>query len=140
MVTFHFEKFNTYNYDRVLSQIKLNDEESNPMPWELEVDVWGLIDSETAYMMSGDAIVGYCVLRIGEHHHYSKVVGISEVLWVHPLWRGKNSIMFLRYIEKELKKRGCEGFFQSSSSKKDISSLMTRMGYQPTEVMYFKEL
>lgn len=140
MVKFKTELFNTWNFQKVLEDLHANADESCPLPWEVDVDVWALIGSETCYIQDGDEIVGYCLFRVTNHHHYNRKVGISEVLYVRPEYRGKVSIMFLRYIEEQLKERGAEGFFQSSSSSKDISKLMTRLGYKPTEIMYFKEL
>lgn len=140
MVRFKYEKFNTFNYAKVKEDLQKNFEESSPSPWPLDVDVWSLIDSDTCYIEDGDEIVGYCLFRVLDHHHYQKKVGLSEVLYVRPEYRGKVSIMFLRYIEKTAKELGAKGFFQSSSALKDISKLMSREGYQAAETTYFKEL
>jgi len=140
MVSFHYEKFDTYNFAKVEEDLKKNHDESCPLPWDMDIDVWTLIGSDTAWIEDDGVIVGYCLLRIINHHHYGKQVAISEVLYVRPEYRGKTSIMFLRYIEDEVKSRGAKGLFQASSSKKDISKLMQREGYYPTETVYFKEL
>jgi GNAT superfamily N-acetyltransferase len=140
MVEFKYEKFNTVNYDKVREDLERNAEESGSLSWNVDPDVWVLVGSETCYIQDGEEIVGYCLFRILNHHHYNRVVGVSELIYVRPEYRGHTSIKFLRFVEETVKKLGAEGFLQSSSSAKDISKLMNRMGYIPTETVYFKEL
>ena len=137
------QDFSMIDYINVMADLEANHNESSPMPWELDVDPYVYLSSDnvkTFAMRDEDEIVGYCLCFIQEHHHYSKTVAYLDVVYVQPEYRGTGSIRFIKYIESSLKELNVEGILQGTTTQKDISSLLKRLGYKPVEVQYFKEI
>lgn len=141
MEMFH-KQFSIEDYSRAISLYEDNKAETSDLPWELDIDVYSFLtmDCEVFTMEDGESIVGYAIFLVDDHPHYQKRAAFQNVLYVHPKYRGLSGIKFLKFIESSLRDISVEGIFQSSTTKKDISPLLKRMGYQETERVYFKEL
>lgn len=144
MVTvFESRPFLMPDYTEVIDMCKANKEETSPLNWDLNVDVYNYLASDVRVFLALNegSIVGYSIFRTVKHpHHIDKMVGFQDVLYIHPDFRkGFTGIRFYKYIENELKDK-VDALIISHTFKKDLSSVYNRMGYEPLEVTYMKEI
>lgn len=87
------------------------------------------------------ALVGYCLVMVFEHPHFKAVLwGQQDVLFVHPDYRGRGAVMFLRWMDEQLKGEGVAMVLRHVTDRRDYSRTLTRMGYATWERSYIKEL
>lgn len=89
-----------------------------------------------------DKTVGYSVWWIGSHSYYrSHVVGISDLIYMNPEYRGPDAMEFIQWCEEELYSRhGVDMISIGMHIKKDFSSMLEHLGYEKTAVTCTKYL
>jgi len=139
---FSYRTFDLEAYSETESLHDENNEESG-FSWKLDIDPLLLMTPGTIYLSvkSEDKPIGYAIFYLHTHPHFQKLVACQDVMYIHPEYRkGSIGIKFIKYIEESMKGLGAEGIFQTSSAKKDLSKLFGRLGYEPVETVYFKEI
>lgn len=139
---FESSDFRMEDYNSAKHLFDINKEEAVPIDWELDIDVFSYLTGNNKVFMikDGEDIVGYSIIRIVNHPHYNRLVGMQDVLYVHPDHRGIAGIKLIKFIESSLRDINVEGIIQSTTSKKDLSVLYERLGYTEIEKLYFKEI
>lgn len=144
MVTFHNTTFNMDDFAEAKELFYLNKDETSPMPFELDIDVFHYLNCQPlAYVARGDEgeIVGYSLFRVENHPHYNRTMAFQDVIYIHPDYRkGSTGLRFYKYIEKEISKTEAEAIMVSHTFQKDLGPLFTKMGYTPLEVTHIKEI
>jgi hypothetical protein len=136
--------FTVRDLAEVADQCEHNKQEVSPIEWPLDVDPYSYLNGNTRVFVilnDDDEIKGYSIFRITEHpHHQLKLVGYQDVTYIHPDYRkGIVGLKFYKYIEKELSEE-VHALIISHTFKKDLSPLFKRMGYNPLEISYIKEI
>lgn len=142
MVTFSKHNFSV---DLMLSLLDLGEmnKEETGIGWDLNVSLYDMLSLDpTIFTVNDeDIVVGFSSVIVGNHHRYSKNVGIVDTVYILPEYRkGFTGVKLLKFIEESLKEDDVQGIFISSSEKRDISKLLDRIGYSRVETTYFKEI
>jgi GNAT superfamily N-acetyltransferase len=89
-----------------------------------------------------DNLVGYYLAILGRDlNHKSVIQSTAMLVYVAPEFRkGVSGIRLIRGAEEELRKAGVHKIVIGHTHRKDISSLLKRLGYTPTEIVYSKDL
>lgn len=104
------------------------------------LDAAGILRIFTA-RVTGGALVGYAVFLVTRHLHYSVVSAMQDILYLSPeCRRGMTAKRMLAFAEKGLAASGVDVITQHSKKHKDLSALLTFMGYQPMDTIWYKRL
>ncbi len=92
--------------------------------------------------MDGNELLGYVIFIIAKHHHHSgSIWASSDILYISPTHRGKGVCKeILSKAEESLREKGVEIILVSSRAHKDFGSLLGKIGYNPYEYSYFKDI
>lgn len=87
-------------------------------------------------------LAGYAFYIVMPHLHYSKsLFAFQDLLYLKPEYRGDgNGVGLIKYSEKKLKKLGVDRITQHSKEKKDLTGLLTRLGYELCDIIFTKRL
>lgn len=90
----------------------------------------------------GGNIVGYLGYWIISHPHYSVQMAQQDVFYIREENRGTIlPLKLIRFSEKDLKENYLiKSILQGSSSKRDISPIFKRLGYEESSKLFQKEL
>ena len=95
------------------------------------------------YMCRVDsALVGYAIYIVNIHPHYSNMLcAIQDVLFLSKKERkGSAGMRLIRYSEQQLKALGVDMVMQHTKQKKDLSRMLSRMGYNTCDIIMTKRL
>ncbi len=108
----------------------------------LAIDDAGCLASQT--MRDDGALVGYFISIVVPHLHYkSSLTASTDVYFIDPAHRrGLVSYRFLRFVMRDLKRRGVQKHYTMRKLHLDprIGDLWERLGYKPVELWYTKIL
>ena len=102
-----------------------------------QVGFAGVIDKAT------DKVVGYSGFLLYDHPFFHAVkVGATQFFYLDPKYRkGHVGIRLMKFSEELSKVRhNCDYFTIIGNSEKDLTSLMVRLGYRLTDLVYTKQL
>lgn len=87
-------------------------------------------------------IVGYAFAIVTTHlHRKNTLCGFYDLYWLHPDCRkGWAGVRLLKFTEASLKERGVQRVCIGTKVWYDISLVLERMGYEPTEKIFTKVL
>ncbi len=87
-------------------------------------------------------LVGYHLAIItGMLHYKTTLNGITDVYYIKPDYRkGFTAVRMFRYVEAELRKRGCKQLITATKKHLDISAILVRLGFKPVETVFRKVL
>ena len=87
-----------------------------------------------------DELIGYSVFVIGNHMFYANLlVGMSDLIYVRPEFRGEISKEFIQFIDEKLYTDfGVDAIAISMNTKKNFSGLLEHLGYQTTGIVCTK--
>lgn len=87
-------------------------------------------------------IVGYAVFVVYPHTHYKdSIQATPDLLYLEPSMRqGFNGIKFLRWMDEQLAAEGVQAVYQMSTMRKDIGAVLSRVGYEPIQVLWARRL
>ncbi len=106
----------------------------------MELEQQGLFHGFTA--RRDGRLVGYATfITIRDLHHRNTKIAMSDMIYVLPsergAWLGSKILMF---AERVLKDSGVNVMIVNTKIEHDFKSILTRIGYEPTEVQYSKHL
>lgn len=106
------------------------------------IDDAGMLSSQT--MRDNGKLVGYFISIVVPHLHYRQSLTAStDVYYIDPAHRrGLSSYRFLKFVERDLKRRGVQKHYTMRKLHLDprIGDLWERLGYKPVELWYTKIL
>lgn len=87
-------------------------------------------------------LVGYAVFFLTPHIHYKdSLVATNDIIYFLPQYRrGLTPVKFIKYCEAEMKKKGAVKLVFHVKLAHDWSPILSRLGYDPEEVMHGKVL
>lgn len=98
----------------------------------------GLLNITT--LRDDDTLVGFEAFLIGAHPHASDTIVAQELaVYVHPNYRGLDSLRMMRFAENAAKERGARYCIVSARGG-NLLKLLPRRGYKPFEYSFVKEL
>lgn len=89
------------------------------------------------------ALVGYCVLIIGQSLHDSQERhAYQDALYLRPdMRRGSLGMDFIRWCDEQLASMGVDVVHQMVPAKgRDFGPVLTRIGYEQSEIVYTRRL
>lgn len=90
-------------------------------------------------MRDAGKLVGYQVFALELHPRYRATgLGIQDVAFVDPEHRGPVVLDFFKFADMDLEHRGLKPM-RHSAERKDISSLLTHLGYHRVETTWIKD-
>jgi hypothetical protein len=116
---------------------------------EMEPDVWHEFyyaiekaDNLRIYTARNGKLVGYSVYFVSPHRHHKTVLqATSDLMYMDPTARkGLVGMAFLKWCEEQLKDDGVSVIYHFSSSAKDLSPMLGRMGYNEVQTMWVRKL
>ncbi len=148
-LTFAVEDFSSF-YSEALDLLRLHWEEIAPYKELLalnpDLDMYKTLDVQGKLVVitarAAGALVGYIVLIITAHHHYSHVLMATEdIHFLHPAYRkGLAGLRLIRAGEAEMKRRRVQLIALRTKVASDHGLLMRRLGYDAQDVVYTKLL
>ena len=85
----------------------------------------------------GPDLVGFCVLIIQEHTHYSKIVGWCDSIWIaKPHRKGYTGLKIIRQAQALARDKGAVGVYFSATEGARLSMLFERL-FQPKDRVYW---
>lgn len=96
----------------------------------------------TLTVRDGEKLVGYCIMFLTHHIHYSKTLfAINDVLYLDPAYRsGTNGIKLIKDSERLAKDIGVTKITWHIKTNHNFGKILERMGYKMFEVNYGKLL
>ena len=87
-----------------------------------------------------DELVGFGVFIVVDHHYYTGVsVGQSDLIYMAPAYRGKDSMDFIKFCEEKLYSDfGVQGISISMHTKRDFSGMLQELNYKKTAIVCSK--
>jgi GNAT superfamily N-acetyltransferase len=87
-------------------------------------------------------LIGYVVMMIHAHHHYSHVIVATEdIHFLHPAFRkGSLGLRLIAAAEKEMVRRGARLMMLRTKVSHDHGLLFTRLGYVAQDIVYTKKI
>ncbi len=87
-------------------------------------------------------LIGYIVMMLHAHHHYSHVLAATEDLhFLHPDYRkGSLGLRLLAAAETEMKRRGAQIMMLRTKVSHDHGLLFERLGFAPQDIVYSKRI
>lgn len=102
-----------------------------------QLDNGGIMRTFTARI--DGRLVGYAIFLVVPHLHYGAMSwAAQDVLFVHPQHRGRMSVDFIRWMDRELELEGVECIHRHVTEKRDYSGLLESEGYVKIETGYMK--
>lgn len=87
-----------------------------------------------------DELVGYNILFIREHMHYSKSVqAVNDVIFIREDSRGQGRD-FIEWCDELLKKEGVDAVYQTVKATHNWGPMLERQGYKLIDLTYGKRL
>lgn len=88
------------------------------------------------------ALVGYAlfILSLSHLHYAGTSWAMQDVLYVAPAHRGRHGIRFIRWQDAQLAAQGLDLVYRHNCKRKDYGRVLERLGYQPEEVRYVRDL
>ncbi len=75
-----------------------------------------------------DEMVGFAVLMINEHPHYSKNVGVCDAIFVRKDYRrGPTGLKLIRKVQEMAKEKGLPGVYFTAPANSRLSKLFARL-------------
>ena len=87
-----------------------------------------------------DALVGFITVLAPPMPHYGAPVAVCESFFVHPGHRGLVGLQLLATAEKQAMLCGSPGLMVSAPLGGKLEALLPKVGYHPTNVVFFKRL
>jgi len=89
-----------------------------------------------------EKLVGYFVVIARNHPHYQDHVFVSnDILFIDPDYRkGLAGYFLIKYVEKDLKKRGVSVLLINTKVHKPFDPVLKRLGFEKIERIYSKYL
>lgn len=92
-------------------------------------------------MREEERLVGYAVFFLRKHIHYQQSLqACQDLLFVLPSYRGSSAIDFIKWCDEQLKEDGVEVVSHTVTMQRDFGIVLSRMGYEQTEIIYSKRL
>lgn len=89
----------------------------------------------------GDALIGYSAATLCRHPHYGFPCAFHDGLFLASKHRnGMAGVRLIRATEAEAKARGAKGISWHAKLDSTFESLMVRLGAEPVETVFWKEL
>lgn len=106
----------------------------------VELDDLGWIHTYVA--RDKGTIVGYLVIVLDWHfHHMTKMYAHSDIIYVHPEYRGGSVAReLIKTAGKNLKERGIDRFVITMKIKQQFRSLLAGLDFQPSEELWERKL
>lgn len=99
----------------------------------------GVVRTLTAH--DGDDLVGMLVFLVSVLPHYSQVVATSESYFVLPEYRSTGAgLQLLHEAQDWAAELGATGLFISAPTDSRLAKVMPRMGYEATNVVFYRGL
>jgi ribosomal protein S18 acetylase RimI-like enzyme len=114
--------------------------------YEVDVDRYKLLEASGKLFVVGvkvaNEVVGYAVVVIDRFLHSRSVMfGKIDCIFIDKEYRNYECVKDLtKFIEDQLRVYNIKYLFVSSMVKKSLDTLFVRLKYQPTEMVYCKEL
>ena len=148
-IVFSKESFTNDLADEALSLAELHNKEIGgvledvsvriPKEFYKNLDESGLL--KTFCIRKNGKLMGYNVFTSMNHPQYNVLSAQHDSMFLHPSVRlGFNAVKFLRWCDEMLKRDGVVFVTQNVTVKKDFSSILKRIGYEPYETIYIKKL
>lgn len=103
------------------------------------LDQAGVIKLACAY--SGDVIVGFISVLVTVLPHYSETLATAESYFVAKKYRaGGAGLRLLRWGEQFAQEAGSPGLLVSAPAASILSTILPKLGYNNTNLVYFKKL
>ena len=103
------------------------------------LDQAGVIKLACAY--SGDVIVGFISVLVTVLPHYSEKLATAESYFVAKKYRaGGAGLRLLRWGERFAQEAGSSGLLVSAPAASILSTILPKLGYNNTNLVYFKKL
>lgn len=147
MITFHVESFKEslpefeYLLPQHYEELALNKDKVPLMPrWDVyfQRDEMG----ELIFVAARECgqIIGYFIGFISPGLHYQTCLTCQmDIFYIQKEYRkGRLGIKLFKFVEQELKRRGCMRWFVGSKVHADASSLFKYLKFKPVEVYYSK--
>lgn len=88
----------------------------------------------------GSRLCGYAVFFIQPHPHYSKTIqAFCSLLFIDPEYRGAG-MRFIRFCDEALASEGVKIISHTVTTQMDYSKLLTRLGYEPAELIFERKI
>ncbi len=88
-----------------------------------------------------EKLVGYCVVYIFPHLHYSQTKWAQQdLLFIQKKYRGVRSYRFIEWVDDQLRQEGVEVVLRSVTNGNDYSRLLKFQGYEENSVNYMRRL
>jgi len=84
-------------------------------------------------------LVGYSSDILTRHLHYDFLIGINDIIYLKPGYRGYG-IKLIRYVENLLLNKGAKFYTLSIKPHVDFSPVVKRLKYSLLESQYFRRL
>ncbi len=143
------EEFTPELYAEMAELIELHHEEVASCFGDLDIDLvtyftlkdFGMFKIVCVRDNEG-VMIGYMTFLIGTNlHRKNKIIGSQDAIFIHPDYRkGMLGIKLMKESEKVMKSHGCNGMLVSSKDHVDIRVLYERLGFNPYEHTFYKEL
>lgn len=90
---------------------------------------------------NGPALVGYVLFFITPGLHYaSSKVATEDVIYLDPMARGTTGARLIAFCDAALQAEGVQVVTHHVKVAHNFGAMLTRMGYQPQDVIYTKRL
>lgn len=84
-------------------------------------------------------LIGYSVFIVSLNRHFEGLSSSEDVLFLHPEQRGRG-MEFMKWVDEQLSSEGIEVIYRSVTTEFDFSSILERMGYLKSSVIYSKRV
>ena len=84
-------------------------------------------------------IVGYCSTIIARHLHYDFTMGVNDIIYLEPEYRGYG-MKLIRFVDECLKRKGVKFVTIAIKPHLDFSPVVKRLGYELLESQYFRRI
>jgi len=150
MITFMVERFSDV-YEELLPLLhahygEISTHKDHDVPLEPMIEVYRAREADGSLMMvigrEEGAIVAYLVAFIAPGLHYRSCLTCSpDIFFVREDKRtGMAGVRMMRFVEKELRRRGVKRWAMGSKVQHDASALFRYLDFKPVETMYEKWL
>lgn len=150
MITFAIERFSDV-YAELLPLLErhygeISTHKDHGVPLEPIVDVYRAREADGSLLMAigreAGEIVAYTVAFVAPGLHYRSCLTCSpDIFFVKPEKRtGMAGVRMLRFVEKELRRRGVKRWAMGSKVQHDASALFRFLDFEPVETTYEKWL
>ena len=87
-------------------------------------------------------LMGYALFFVGPGVHYSTSIQAAlDIIYLDPSLRGKLvGLRFIKWCDEQLRAEGVQVVYHYSSLRRNIGSVLHRLGYQKIQDLYAREL